>query len=65
MSAFKADGSTVRVVDVPSLGLQIERVQVTTPQTNTELPRYSGSQKFGVKVGKKASGSRAISAGVD
>lgn len=65
MSTLQADGSVVRAVDVPSMALQIERVQVTTPQTNTELPRYSGSQKFGVKVGKGASSSRVISAGVD
>lgn len=49
----QGDGSKLAVADIPSLGIQIEQVQVTAPRSDIELPAYSGSKIFGIKVGKR------------
>ncbi|KAJ6788102.1 hypothetical protein PWT90_05055 [Aphanocladium album] len=48
---IKSDGSTISVVDVPSLNMQIEQVHVAAPRSDIELPLYSGSKFFGIKMG--------------
>ncbi|KAJ3493192.1 hypothetical protein NLG97_g4889 [Lecanicillium saksenae] len=46
---IKSDGSTVPVLDIPSLKMQIEQVHVAAPRSDIELPEYSGSRIFGIK----------------
>ncbi|KAM0740987.1 hypothetical protein ACQRIT_003844 [Beauveria bassiana] len=50
---MKIDGSTMALADVPSLGVQIEEVQVAAPRSDTELPQYSHSRIFGIRLGRK------------
>ncbi|OAQ96183.1 hypothetical protein LLEC1_06315 [Akanthomyces lecanii] len=50
----KSDGSKQSIAAVPSLKVEIEQVQVAVPRSDIELPEYSASRVFGIKVAKKS-----------
>lgn len=47
---IKGDGSRIALADVPNLDVQIEQVRVAAPRWDTELPEYSESRMFGVRL---------------
>ncbi|KAJ4158670.1 uncharacterized protein LMH87_009186 [Akanthomyces muscarius] len=51
---IKADGSKLSLAAVPSLKVEIEQVQVAVPRSDIELPEYSASRFFGIKVANRS-----------